>query len=191
MGTHPRHPDDLARLDDRALVALAQALDVDDPTAVETGRRCLAVVLLRHRDLVRSVIAAKVPRAAIDEVESDVVLGFATKVWSGAQIANPAGLLVRLATFRRADYLAGRRNGELGVEDWDSPATDPALDDLATEAAVTELLSCLTERQRDVVWQRIIEDRTSAEVAAAQGTTPGNVDVIVHRALARMREALQ
>jgi DNA-directed RNA polymerase specialized sigma24 family protein len=39
------------------------------------------------------------------------------------------------------------------------------------------------------VWQRIIEGRSSAEVAAKLNTTAGNIDVIVHRALATMREA--
>ena len=56
-------------------------------------------------------------------------------------------------------------------------------------AAVDDLLAPLGDRQRDVVWLRIIEGRSSAEVAAMLGTTAGNVDVIVHRALSRMREA--
>ena len=56
-------------------------------------------------------------------------------------------------------------------------------------AAVADMLAPLGDRQRDVVWQRVIEGRSSAEVAAMLNTTAGNVDVIVHRALATMREA--
>ena len=53
-----------------------------------------------------------------------------------------------------------------------------------------ELLAPLNQRQRDAVWGRIVEGRSSAEVAAMLDTTPGNIDVMVHRALAKMRQAL-
>jgi DNA-directed RNA polymerase specialized sigma24 family protein len=47
----------------------------------------------------------------------------------------------------------------------------------------------LTDRHRRVVWMRILEGRTSAEVAQILGTTAGNVDVILHRSLPNMRKA--
>ena len=71
------------------------------------------------------------------------------------------------------------RAGRLG-----DAADDAALDELAVTAAVEDLLAPLGERQREVLWQRIIEGRSSAEVAALLETTAGNIDVIVHRALA-------
>jgi DNA-directed RNA polymerase specialized sigma24 family protein len=40
------------------------------------------------------------------------------------------------------------------------------------------------------VWERIMQGRPAAEVAAELDTTPGNVDVILHRSLGRMRKAL-
>ena len=52
------------------------------------------------------------------------------------------------------------------------------------------LLRRSTDRQREIVWNRVVQGRPSAEVAAMLGTTPGNIDVIVHRALAKMREAV-
>ena len=155
----------------------------------ETARRCVGLVVLRHRDLVRSVIAAKVPPGAIDDVESDVLLRFSRKVYSGDEITNPVGLLLRMAIFCRADFHANRPATETSLGEWDAASDDAALDDLAVSAAVDELLAPLGDRQRDVVWQRIIEGRSSAEVAAMLETTAGNIDVIVHRALARMREA--
>jgi RNA polymerase sigma factor (sigma-70 family) len=186
---HPYRFDDLTSLDDLALVRLARAALAEGELGRETARRCVGLVVLRGRDLVRVVIAAKVPPGAVDDVESEVLLRFSRKVYSGDEITNPIGLLVRMAMFCRADFHADRPAPESSLGDWDDASADAALDDLVVTAAVDDLLAPLGDRQRDVVWQRIIEGRSSAEVAAMLETTPGNIDVIVHRALARMREA--
>lgn len=186
---HPYLFDQLALLDDLALVRLAQASLSEGDSGRETAKRCVGLVVLRQRDLVRAVIAAKVPPGAIDDVESDVLLRFSRKVYSGDEITNPVGLLLRMATFCRADFHANRPATELSLGEWDAACDDAALDDLAVSAAIEELLAPLGDRQRDAVWLRIIEGRSSAEVATMLGTTAGNIDVIVHRALARMREA--
>jgi RNA polymerase sigma factor (sigma-70 family) len=186
---HPYLFDQLALLDDLALVRLAQASLSEGDPGRETAKRCVGLVVLRQRDLVRAVIAAKVPPGAIDDVESDVLLRFSRKFYSGDEITNPVGLLLRMATFCRADFHANRPATELSLGEWDAACDDAALDDLAVSAAIEELLAPLGDRQRDAVWLRIIEGRSSAEVATMLGTTAGNIDVIVHRALARMREA--
>jgi RNA polymerase sigma factor (sigma-70 family) len=186
---HPHRFDDLIPRDDLALVRLAQASLAEGEPGRETARRCVGLVVLRQRVLVRVVISAKVPPGAVDDVESVVLLRFSRKVYSGDEITNPVGLLVRMAMFCRADFHANRPAPESSLGDWDDASADAALDDLVVTAAVDELLAPLGDRQRDVVWQRIIEGRSSAEVAAMLETTPGNIDVIVHRALARMREA--
>jgi RNA polymerase sigma factor (sigma-70 family) len=186
---HPHRFDDLIPRDDLALVRLAQASLAEGEPGRETARRCVGLVVLRQRVLVRVVISAKVPPGAVDDVESEVLLRFSRKVYSGDEITNPVGLLVRMAMFCRADFHANRPAPESSLGDWDDASADAALDDLVVTAAVDELLAPLGDRQRDVVWQRIIEGRSSAEVAAMLETTPGNIDVIVHRALARMREA--
>jgi DNA-directed RNA polymerase specialized sigma24 family protein len=186
---HPYLFDQLAPLDDLALVRLARvSRDEGDPSR-ETAKRCVGLVVLRHRDLVRSVIAAKVPPGAIDDVESDVWLRFSRKAYSGDGITNPVGLLLRMAMFCRADFHANRPASQSSLGDWDDPSDDAALDDIVVTAAVADLLAPLGDRQRDVVWQRIIEGRSSAEVASMMNTTAGNIDVIVHRALTTMREA--
>lgn len=189
MPSHPYRFDDLALLDDLALVRVAQSSFADGDAGHETARRCVGLVVLRHRDLVRSVIAAKVPPGAIDDVESDVLLRFSRKAYSGDEVTNPVGLLLRMAMFCRADFHANRPATETSLGDWDAASDDASLEELAVSGAVEELLAPLGDRQRDVVWQRIIEGRSSAEVAATLETTVGNIDVILHRALARMREA--
>jgi RNA polymerase sigma factor (sigma-70 family) len=186
---HPHRFDELAVLDDLALVRLARWWLADGDAGRETAKRCVGLVVLRHRDLVRSVIAAKVPPGAIDDVESDVLLRFSRKAYSGDEITNPVGLLLRMAIFCRADFHANRPPTEPSLGDRDAASDDAALEDIAVSAAVTDLLAPLGDRQRDVVWQRIIEGRSSAEVAAMLETTSGNIDVILHRALGRMREA--
>jgi DNA-directed RNA polymerase specialized sigma24 family protein len=180
---HPYRFHDLALLDDLALVRLAQSSLAEGDTGRETAKRCVGLVVLRHRDLVRSVIAA------IDDVESDVLLRFSRKAYSGDEITNPVGLLLRMAMFCRADFHANRPAAEPTLGEWDDASDDPALDDIVVTAAVADMLAPLGDRQRDVVWQRIIDGRSSAEVAAKLNTTAGNIDVIVHRALATMREA--
>lgn len=189
MPDHPRHPDDLAPLSELELVREAQRLYPMVGAERETAKRCVGVVLARSRDMVRAVVAAKVPREHVDEVQSEVFMRFSRKVFGGGHITNPVGLLLRMAQFARADFHAGRGEPEVSLGEWDSAQHDPSLDGLAVDAGVEELLAPLNGRQRDVVWQRIVEGRSSAEVAAEQGTTPGNIDVIVHRALTRMREA--
>ena len=186
---HPYRFDQLTPLGDLELVRLAQASLSDGDPGRETARRCVGLVVLRHRDLVRSVIAAKVPPGAIDDVESDVWLRFSRKAYSGDEITNPVGLLLRMAMFCRADFHANRPAAEPTLGDWDDASDDAALDDIMVTAAVADMLAPLGDRQRDVVWQRIIEGRSSAEVAAMLNTTAGNIDVIVQRALATMREA--
>jgi RNA polymerase sigma factor (sigma-70 family) len=172
-----------------ALVRLAQASLSEGDPGRETAKRCVGLVVLRQRDLVRAVIAAKVPSGAVEDVEADVLLRFSRKVYTGDEITNPVGLLLRMATFCRADFHANRPATESTLGEWDAASDDAALDELAVSAAVEELLAPLGDRQRDAVWLRIIEGRSSAEVATMLETTPGNIDVMVHRALARMREA--
>ena len=78
--------------------------------------------------LVRSVVAAKVPRDAVDDVESDVWLRFSRKVYSGGEITNPVGLLLHMASLCRADFHARRPADEPELADWDAAPTTAALD---------------------------------------------------------------
>jgi RNA polymerase sigma-70 factor (ECF subfamily) len=51
-------------------------------------------------------------------------------------------------------------------------------------------LQGLAERERTVVVETFFADRSSDEVATALGISAGNVRVIRHRALARLRECM-
>src|SRR3954451_20481822 len=109
MPTHPAPHDELSPLDDAALIRLARTSATEGSPGEETARRCVAMVLLRHRSLIRAAIAAKVPRDAVDDLCSDVYLRFVGRVHTGSEITNPAGLLMRICQRVRADHLAVRR----------------------------------------------------------------------------------
>ncbi|WP_245787296.1 sigma-70 family RNA polymerase sigma factor [Amycolatopsis saalfeldensis] len=55
---------------------------------------------------------------------------------------------------------------------------------------LSQLLSVLPERQRDIVLLRVVVGLSAEETADAVGSTPGAVRVSQHRALLRLRRAL-
>lgn len=188
MADHPRSPDDLRTLDDASLVRLARRCITGGGAERETANRAMAVVYLRRSDLVRAVVAAKVPREAADDVTAQVWARFTRTAYRGAEIQNPAGLLMRIAQRVRADHF-GRRDVETSpLDEWSGGADDAGLDDVGAAECIDQLLAPLTERQREVVRRRIIDGEPSGTVAKSMGTTPGNIDVIVHRSLRRLQE---
>ncbi|MEX1163580.1 MAG: RNA polymerase sigma factor [Nitriliruptor sp.] len=88
----------------------------------------------------------------------------------------------------------GRRPDARPLEDADQPLGG----DVETEALdvlgglwVSDALAELTDEQRQVVTLRIIADLSVEEVAAIVGKRPGAVRVLQHRAIERLRRALE
>ena len=189
MPDHPRSPDDLQALDDAQLVALARRCATGDAAERETASRAIGLLHLRRTGLVRTVVAAKVPPGIVDDLVCEVWARFTRTVYLGnSDVVNPAGLLVRTAMRVRADHLDGRVPPAAPLDEWDGGAEDAALDDVGAAECIDQLLAPLTDRQREVVLRRILDEDPSADVAADLGTTAGNIDVIVHRSLRRLRE---
>jgi RNA polymerase sigma-70 factor, ECF subfamily len=179
---------DLELLSDADLVAHARSV-----LAVDGGKpiadRCIAIVFERHASLVRAVLGAKMPSARIDDAAQIVWQRFWTKIATDAEvIRSPAGLLVRISRYVRADVAAAGESTGLPLDDAEAGVAD-ATAGVELEDFVSRLLDELPARQRQVVVLRMLEDRPSAEVARILGTTPGNIDVILHRALDAMRRA--
>lgn len=59
------------------------------------------------------------------------------------------------------------------------------------EARLAHCLGVLSERERSVVLLAFAGDKSAEETGAELGLTPGNVRVIRHRALARLRECME
>ena len=181
---------DLEKRTDAELVALARESLPDGGARAETAGRCMALVYERHRDLVRALCAAKAPRVEVDELESRVWERFVGTCHRRATpMENPGGMLVTMTRRVIASHYA--RSGPELIS-WDSVPEPAAADDGYAAAEARDLvdgwLGVLSDRQRAALQHRFDEDLTSAETAALMGTSAGNIDVIVHRAVARLRE---
>ena len=81
---------------------------------------------------------------------------------------------------KRRDELLERHADMLGIADI---AVTPRLD----SERVAACLERLAERERSVLLMSFYEERPSGEVAAALGLTAGNVRVLQHRSIAKLR----
>jgi RNA polymerase sigma factor (sigma-70 family) len=188
----PTSFDALRVMSDADLVAHARECHAEGEPGLETAKRCVALVFERHRGLVRAIVALKTPIDMVDDLESAVYERFVRVVYLGAKpIDRPAGLLVVMAQKVVATYYGRRKPDGVPLDDAaDLGYDEDGYDAVAAEEIAGQLLSVLDARQRDVVWGRVWEGLTSAEIAERLDTTPGNVDVIFFRAMRRLREEL-
>jgi RNA polymerase sigma factor (sigma-70 family) len=178
---------------DAELVAHARRYYAEGEAGLETAKRCVALVFERHRGLVRAVCAAKAPIDVVDDLESAVYERFVRVVYLRAnRIERPAGLLVVMAERVVATHYGRRKPRGAPLDEAPEPVfEDDGYDEIAAEEVAAQLLAALSERQREVVWGRLWEGLTSAEIAERLETTAGNVDVIFFRAMKRLREELE
>jgi RNA polymerase sigma-70 factor (ECF subfamily) len=182
-------PEDAETLDDATLarrVAAAGAV-LDSAAEAELYRRLAPRVRLyglrhlrdRHaaHDLMQQVLLMTLERLRAGKLReperiASFVLGMCRMVV----------LEIRRGTRRRETLLETYGDTAEAVEVPEPPALDA--DKLAG------CLQVLAERERTVVVQTFFADRSSDEVAKALGLSAGNVRVIRHRALARLRECM-
>jgi RNA polymerase sigma-70 factor (ECF subfamily) len=112
-------------------------------------------------------------------------------------VRNWGALLRHLANCRSLDLLRKRRGAPAGASLMaDAPAPDSSRPDaaaVATEAAAAlrHALARLPRREAEVFSLRYFADLSNAEIAEALGLTTGAVAVALHKARARLQEALQ
>jgi RNA polymerase sigma factor (sigma-70 family) len=191
--TPPISHDELQGMSDAELVACARELYGTGDAGVETAKRCIALVFERHRRLVRALCAATAPIDDVDDLESGVYERFVRVVYLRRRpIENPAGLLVIMARRVVATFHDRRKPPPASFDELaEVAAGEDGYDQLASAEVAEQLLAALSPRQREVVWGRLWEGLTSAEVARRLQTTPGNVDVIFFRAMRRLREEVE
>ncbi len=181
------------RMSDAELIACARDwMDAGD-AAAETARRCVALMFERHAPLVRAHCARKAPLDVVDDLVADVYLRFVRTVFlRTTPIENPVGLLVIMAQRVVASFHAGRKPGTAPLDEAPELAADEAgYERIAGTQFVEQLLSVLTDRQREVVRLRLWHHLPSAEVATRLGMTATNVDVTFHRAMERLSKELE
>lgn len=193
MDAEPTRYSDLERLSDAQLVAHARERFAEGEAGRETAKLCVALVYERRRGLVRAHCAAKAPPGVVDDLESLVYERFVRAVYTQtAPMLNPSGLLVKMTRNVIASHFEKASTDPIPHEDVPEIAVpDDAYDEAAVSESVEQLLSVLTPRQRDVVWDRVMEGRSSAEIGERLETTAGNVDVIFFRAMRKLREVVE
>lgn len=182
-------PQDVATLEDAALARRVAAAGARTDSAAETELyRRLAprarLYGLRHlrdphaaRDLMQQVLLMTLERLRAGKLReperiASFVLGMCRMVV----------LEIRRGTWRRDTLLATYG---------DTPEAVEAAEPMALDAdRLAGCLQGLAERERTVVVETFFADRSSDEVATALGISAGNVRVIRHRALARLRECM-
>jgi RNA polymerase sigma-70 factor (ECF subfamily) len=85
---------------------------------------------------------------------------------------------------QRREALLQRHGHELGIADIDTPPR-PDVERLA------DCLQRLAEKERSVLLMSFHEERPAADVGALLGLSAGNVRVIRHRGIARLRECVE
>ncbi len=179
----------LAALDDGALARRVSAAGQAPDTAAEAElyRRFAPRVRLygqRHlrdghaaADLVQQVLLMTIERLRAGEVrEPDRIASFVLG----------ASRMTVLDTWR------GTRRRETLLDTWGDPtrvyeAPEPLVLD---RDRLADCLAALTERERSVVALTFFADKAADEVGAELAINGGNVRVIRHRALARLRKCL-
>jgi RNA polymerase sigma-70 factor (ECF subfamily) len=94
------------------------------------------------------------------------------------RVVRRTGLAVRAA-----DHIAGHVAGHVAGADVEHDRHD------ALDRAIA-LVSTLPDNLAEAVMLRVVNDLPIADVASVMGTTEGNVRVLVHRGLARLRRKL-
>jgi RNA polymerase sigma factor (sigma-70 family) len=178
---------------DAALVAHARECMGAGEVGLETAKRCIALVFERNREMVEAYCAGKAPIVDVDDLAGEVYGRFVRTVYLHTDpIENPSGLLIVMAKRVVATYFERRKPTGAPLDDLHEVAVDEDgyADAIASEV-VSQLLACLTKRQREVVWLRVYGNRTSVEIGAELQISPGNVDVIFFRAMALLEDEVQ
>jgi RNA polymerase sigma factor (sigma-70 family) len=180
-------------MSDAALVAHARARLPDGDAGLETAKLCVALLFERRHALVRAICAAKAPPDVTDDLESLVYERFVRTVYTHTTpMRNPSGLLVKITRNVIASHFEKRRGDAVPAGDLpEASVTDDGLEGVGVAEAVDELLAALTDRQREVVWGRVMEGLSSAEIGERLDISPGNVDVIFFRAMRKLREVVE
>lgn len=169
----------------RRIAAAAPGIDAD--AEAELYRRLAPRVRLYGRRHLRDEDAA-------DDLAQQVLVTTIEKLRAG-ELREPERIVsfvfgtCRMVTLelrrgaRRREALVERYGADLGIADI---SVAPRLD----EARVTECLARLAERERSVLILSFHSEEPAERIASSLGLSAGNVRVIRHRALQRLRDCV-
>jgi RNA polymerase sigma-70 factor (ECF subfamily) len=179
-------------------------LEAELRAAVAGDRRATASLLATVRPLVVRYCRARVGRqersfTSADDVAQEVCLALLTALPSYKDHGRPfLAFVYGIAAHKVADaHRAALRNrAEPVAELPDAPDEEhvgPEQSALRLELSlrVGELLRLLPEKQREILVLRVVVGLTADQTAAVVNTSPGAVRVAQHRALTRLRRAIE
>lgn len=126
------------------------------------------------------------------DITSETFLRFWNQVQDGAAVSHVGAYLYRIARNLVADHYRTRQDA-LSIE---APEMERLLMDAKglikieesfDMAKVLAALRLLKDEYREAIILRYVDELTTAEIAEALGKTPGNVRVLLHRALETLR----
>jgi RNA polymerase sigma-70 factor (ECF subfamily) len=180
------------RKEGRAASGVRQGEDRLIKQAKRGDDRAFSELYRRHVDMIYRYTYARVRDATVAE---DLTAQVFLKAFEGLENYQPRGApfsawLYRIAHARTVDYWRQQQRRQEVVLLDNLPARSPSPEDVVVAKsewkAAVDLLSQLTDDQRDVIILRFIEEMSLAEVADTLDKTVGAVKALQHRALASL-----
>lgn len=137
--------------------------------------------------------------SSVEEAQ-DITADVFLKAWSylidekGQEVRHLSALLYSMARNRVIDYYRSMSRETLPLsESAEDTIADPRTEHLKTEAKIdTNLLEkhlrSLKDEYREVLVMKYLDELDTAEIAKVLGKSHGNVRVLLHRAIAAVRE---
>ena len=170
--------------------------------AVRGDRRAVEALLAEIRPVIVKYCRARVGRgqrssASAEDVAQEVCLAVLKALPKYREQGRPfLAFVYGIAAHKVADaHRASARNRAESVPELpDSAGLEPGPEQRALLGELSDrmgrLLDVLPDRQREILVLRVVLGLSAEETAEAVGSTPGAVRVAQHRALTRLRKAL-
>ncbi|ROP40859.1 sigma-70 family RNA polymerase sigma factor [Saccharothrix texasensis] len=170
--------------------------------AVRGDRRAVDALLAAIRPVIVKYCRARIGQgqrssASAEDVAQEVCLAVLKALPNYREQGRPfMAFVYGIAAHKVADaHRASARNRAESVPELpDSAGAEPGPEQRALQGELSErmgrLLSVLPDRQREILVLRVVLGMSAEETAEAVGSTPGAVRVAQHRALTRLRKAM-
>jgi len=106
---------------------------------------------------------------------------------------SPAGWIYSIVRSELARYFRDRKPTKPLSPAVIAPALTPAevAERRELQARMTTALAELSDEQQRIVYMKFFQDLPNVEIAEIMGMTAGNVGVVIHRAVKRLRELME
>lgn len=190
-------PVDAERRDQRHLVALITARATGDSLA---ERRAMAELLDPYWFQCRSIARGRIsgvadPLADAEDIAQEVMRRLATALGKKTDFDSPFHAVVYTNLKWAIEDYWRKQAGEEALPADPAEIPEQEIEDDPSPRVEVEEFDChlrdLSSRDRELMSERIIADKSAAEIAAARGMTESAVNTALHRAFTKLRERFQ